>query len=232
MVYKNKQLLFDPDALLAAITPKTKAVVIANPNNPTGNFMESKDFERIAQTGVPLVIDEAYVEFAGLERSQVSLTRKYENVIITRTLSKAYGLAGLRFGYILAAKSVIDQIAATLIPWNMGTIPMWAGLAALEDTEALQARVKHNNSELMFLEESLSEIRGLVVFHSYGNYILLDGGPTGKKGKDFVTFAEHKGLILRSEPAMYESDGWWRLTIGSKEENRKLIEVAREFYGK
>ena len=232
MSYKNKQLLFDPDAILAAVTPKTKAVVIANPNNPTGNFMDSKDFERIAQTGLPVVVDEAYVEFAGLGRSQVPLTKKYENVIITRTLSKAYGLAGLRFGYILAAKPVIDQIAATLIPWNLGTIPMWAGLAALEDTEALQARVKHNNTELMLLEESLSELPGLVVFHSYGNYILLDGGPTGKKGDDFVSFAEHKGLILRSEPSMYGSNGWWRLTIGTKEENRKLIEVAREFYAK
>jgi histidinol-phosphate aminotransferase len=232
MIYKDKQLRFDADAILAAVTPKTKAVVIANPNNPTGNFMDSKDFERIAQTGVPLVVDEAYVEYPGLERSQAGLTKKYENVIITRTLSKAYGLAGLRFGYILAAQPVIDQIAATLIPWNVSTIAMWAGLAALEDTEALRARVQHNNSELMFLEESLSEIPGLVVFHSYGNYILCEGSATGKKGQEFVDFAEKKGLILRSQSAMYGSDGWWRLTIGTKEENRLLIQVAREFYSK
>jgi histidinol-phosphate aminotransferase len=232
MIYKNTQLLFDAEAILAAITPKTKAVVIANPNNPTGNFMEARDFVRIAETGIPLVVDEAYVEFAGLERSQVQLTKKYENVIITRTLSKAYGLAGLRFGYVLAAKPVIDQFAATLIPWNMGTIPMWAGLAALEDTAALRARVQHNNTELMLLEESLSDIPGLVVFHSYGNYILFDGGATGKKGQELVDYALQKGLILRSQSAMYGSDGWWRLTIGSKEENRLLIEVVREFYTK
>jgi histidinol-phosphate aminotransferase len=186
MIYKDKYLHFDADGILKAITDKTKLIAIANPNNPTGNFMDTKDFVRIAETGIPLIVDEAYVEYAGLQMSQVALTKKFKNVIITRTLSKAYGLAGLRFGYAMGNKDVIGQISATLLPWNVGTIPMWGALAALEDTEALAYRVKYNNDEVDFITESLSEVPGLVVFRSKANYILFDCGATGKKGKDLV----------------------------------------------
>jgi histidinol-phosphate aminotransferase len=161
--------------------------------------------------------------------SQVGLIKKYKNVIITRTLSKAYGLAGLRFGYALGDKDVIGQISAALIPWNVGTIPMWAALAALEDTEALDYRVKFNNSEVDYITESLIEISGLVVFATKANYIFFDCGALGKKGKDMVAFAEQKGLIFRPEGEKYGSDGWFRITIGTKEENRMAVEVVREF---
>ena len=230
MRYEGDTLLFNPDAVIAAITPKTKIIVIANPNNPTGNFMEPEHFIRIAETGVPFVIDEAYVEYAGLQKSQVALTKTYENVIITRTLSKAYALAGLRFGYAIGNKAVIDILAATLLPWNVGTIPMWAALAALEDTESLQRRVAFNNDQVRIIGESLSDIEGLTVFPSHGNYILFDGGKTGKPGNAMVDFALSKGLIFRPQSSMYGSDGWFRLTIGTAEENQLAIEAIREFF--
>jgi len=233
MVYEGrKKLSFDADAILMAITEKTKIIVVANPNNPTGNFMDAKDFVRIAETGIPFVVDEAYVEYAGLGMSQVSLTKKYKNVLITRTLSKAYGLAGLRFGYAMGDKDVIGQISAALLPWNVGTIPMWAALAALEDTEALAYRVKFNNREVDFIQESLADVPRLVVFPSKANYILFDCGATGKKGKDMVAYAEQKGLIFRPETEKYGSDGWFRITIGTKEENRMAVAVVREFLTK
>jgi histidinol-phosphate aminotransferase len=229
MIYKDGQMLYDADGILKAVTDKTKIIVVANPNNPTGNFMDAKDFLRIADTGIPFIVDEAYVEYAGLGMSQVGLTKKHKNVLITRTLSKAYGLAGMRFGYAMGDKDVIAQIAGALLPWNVGTIPMWAALAALEDTEALAYRVQFNNGEVDFITESLSDVPGLVVFPSKANYILFDCGATGKKGKDVVAYAEQKGIILRPETEKYGSDGWFRITIGSKEENRMVIEVIREF---
>lgn len=232
MIYKDKKLRYDAEGILGAITDKTKIIVVANPNNPTGNFMDAKDFVRIAETGIPFVVDEAYVEYAGLGMSQVNLTKKYRNVLVTRTLSKAYGLAGMRFGYALGDPEVIGQISAALLPWNVGTITMWAALAALEDTAALDFRVKFNNSEVDFITESLSDVPGLVVFPSKANYILFDCGGTGKKGKDVVAYAEEKGIILRPESEKYGSDGWFRITIGSKEENRMVIEVIREFLSK
>lgn len=232
MIYKNKEMLFDPDAILKAVTDKTKIIVIANPNNPTGNFMEAKDFVRIAETGIPFIVDEAYVEYAGMGMSQIKLTKEYKNVLVTRTLSKAYGLAGMRFGYAMGDKEVIAQLSGALLPWNVGTIPMWAALAALEDTEALDFRVKYNNAEVDFITESLSDVPGLVVFPSRANYILFDCGATGKTGKEMVAYAETKGFILRPESEKYGSDGWFRITIGSKEEDRKIIEVVREFLTK
>jgi len=231
MVYQDNCLLFDPDAVLNAITEKTKIIAIANPNNPTGNFMDPKHFVRIAETGIPFVIDEAYIEYAGLGLSQVALTKKYKNVLVTRTLSKAYGLAGMRFGYAMGAREVIDQISGALLPWNVGTIPMWAALAAFEDPEGLAERVKFNNDAVDFITESLSDIPGFVVFPSKANYILFDCGKTGKTGKEVLAFAETKGIILRGETEKYGSDGWFRVTIGTQEENRLFVDTIREFFG-
>ncbi|MDD5466431.1 MAG: histidinol-phosphate transaminase [Anaerolineales bacterium] len=232
MVYKDKQILYDADAVLAAVTDKTKIIVIANPNNPTGNFMDAKDFIKIAKTGIPFIVDEAYIEFAGLGMSQVNLVKEYKNVLVTRTMSKAYGLAGLRFGYALGDKDVIGQISATLIPWNVGTITMWAALAGFEDTQALKERVDFNNSEIEFYEEALGTVPGVDIFHSYGNYILFDGTDAGKKGQDMVAYAQEKGLIFRPQNPMYGRDGWFRITIGSYEENRLAVDVVREFFAK
>jgi histidinol-phosphate aminotransferase len=232
MIYKDKQLLFDPEGLLNAITDKTKVIVVAHPNNPSGNFMDTESFIKIAETGIPFMIDEAYIEYSGLERSHVQLTRKYKNVIITRTVSKAYGLAGLRFGYALADKEVIEWFSATLIPWNVGTIIMWTVLAALEDTEGLQKRIEFNNSEIKFIEDSLSDIPGLTIFHSHANYILFDGGEAGKSGREMVDYALKKGLLFSPRSEMYGSKGFFRISIGSKEENRMAVEVIKEFFSR
>ena len=231
MVYKDQQMLFDPGSILEAITEKTKIIVIANPNNPTGNFMDPEQFVAIAETGIPFIVDEAYIEYAGFGKSQVGLIKQYKNVIVTRTLSKAYGLAGLRFGYALGDKDVIGQISAALLPWNVGTIIMWAGLAALEDEEGLRERVEFNNSEVAYIENALAGIPGLVIFHSHANYILFDAGPTGKRGQDVLDYALKNGIIFRGEAAKHGSDGWFRVTIGSKVENRMAVRVLREFFG-
>jgi histidinol-phosphate aminotransferase len=231
MVYKDKALHYDPGSILEAITEQTRIIVVANPNNPTGNFMEPEHFVTLAETGIPFIVDEAYVEYAGLEKSQAALTKKYKNVLITRTLSKAYGLAGMRFGYALGHQDVIGQISAALLPWNVGTIPMWAALAAFEDAEGLAERVAFNNREVEFIQDALSEVPGLVVFPSQANYILFDGGPAGKKGNDMVAFAQERGLIFRPESPKYGSEGWFRLTIGMAEENRMAVDVIKEFFG-
>jgi histidinol-phosphate aminotransferase len=233
MIYKDhKELCYDVDGILKAITDKTKIIVMANPNNPTGNFLDKADFVRLAETGVPFIVDEAYIEYAGLGMSQVALIKKYKNVMVTRTLSKAYGLAGMRFGYALGDKDLIGQISGALLPWNVGTIPMWAALAALEDAEGLAFRVKYNNDEVDYITEEMSEVPGVVVFPSRANYVLFDVGATGKTGKEVVAYAESKGFILRPESEKYGSDGWFRITIGSKEEDRECIKLLKDFLGK
>lgn len=230
MIYDDSGFHFDPDSILKAVTPKTKIIVIANPNNPTGDFMDTDEFVKIAKTGLPFVVDEAYVEYAGLGRSQVGLIKKFPNVMVTRTLSKAYGLAGMRFGYALGTKDVIAQLSATLLPWNVGTISMWAALAALEDEEGLRERVEFNNAQVKYYEDELKDVKGLKVLHSFGNYILMDGKGAGKKGDDMVAYAQEKGLIFRPQNTMYGSDGFFRITIGSAEENRMAVQVIKDFF--
>ncbi len=230
MIYKDRQLLFDPEGILNAITDQTKVIVVAHPNNPTGNFMDTESFIKIAETGIPFVIDEAYIEYSGLEKSHVQLTQQYKNVIVTRTLSKAYGLAGMRFGYAMGDKDIIGRFSATLIPWNVGTIIMWSALAGLEDTEGLQGRIAFNNSEIKFIEESLSDIPGLTIFHSHANYILFDAGEAGKTGREMVDYAREKGILFSAQAEMYGSKGFFRISIGSKEENRMAIKVVRDFF--
>ncbi len=230
MIYEDNDLKFDVDSVLAAITDKTKIIVIANPNNPSGNFMAKEDFVKVAETGIPFIIDEAYIEYSGLEKSLVGMVKKYKNVLITRTFSKAYGLAGMRFGYALGDADVIAQISAALLPWNVGTITMWAALAALEDVDGLNERIDFNNSEVAYIEEALSVIPGFTIFNSAANYILFDGTGTGKKGDDLVDYAQEKGIILRPQNHLYGFDGWFRLTTGSKEENRMAVKLILEFY--
>ena len=231
MIYEDHKLKFDPDGLMKAVTDKTKIIVIPNPNNPSGNFMDPQHFEPFAKLGIPLVVDEAYIEYAGLGMSQVELTKKYKNVFITRTLSKAYGLAGMRFGYTIAHEDTLKQVAGSLLPWNVGTIPMWAALAAFEDTEGLAERVKYNNDAVDYISEALSVIPGFYVMQSKANYILFDCGETGKTGKQVLEYAETKGIILRGESKKYGSDGWFRVTIGSKEENELFVNTVLEFFG-
>ncbi len=232
MEYRDKKMIYDPKGIIKAVTKKTKIIVIANPNNPTGNFMDEKDFILIAELGIPFVIDEAYIEYAGFKKSQSRLIKKYKNVIITRTMSKAYGLAGLRFGYLLADREVAMKIAATLLPWNVGTITMWAALAGLDDQKGLVKRVKFNNDQAAYIEKEMSKIHGMVVFPTRANYVLFDAGATGKKSEDILKYAQKKGLILRGEKAKHGSDGWFRVTIGTKEENKLFIKTIKEFFAK
>ena len=131
--------------------------------------------------------------------SQVALTKKYKNVLITRTLSKAYGLAGMRFGYAMADKEVIDQISGSLLPWNVGTIPMWAALAAFEDTEGLAERVKFNNDAVDFITESLSEIPGFVIFPPRPTTFSLIAAKPAKQARKLLRLPKPKASSSRRD---------------------------------
>ena len=233
MKLENKKFVFDPDAIINAITPKTKIIVVANPNNPTANFMSEEGFRKIAKTGVPFVVDEAYVEFAGYGKSMTKLIKEFPNVMVTRTMSKAYGLAGLRFGYLLANKDVIKQISATLIPWNVSTLALWACYAAFCDEKALKERVDYNNQQVKWINDELSKISGLTVFESYGNYMLFDGTDAGIVGKELVDYIlKEKKLILRNQEDIYGRNGWFRITISTKEDNKNFVEGVKEYVAK
>ncbi len=232
VLLKDGELVYDYDGVLKAITPRTKIIIFGNPNNPTGNYAGGARFLEIVETGIPVIVDEAYVEFAGLEKSHVGLVKKHPNVIVTRTLSKAYGLAGMRFGYSLSHPDTMRQMSALLLPWNVGTIAMWAGLAALQDRAALREHVEYMDRERANFVKEWSKIPGMKVYPCRSNFMLFDAGGTGKTGKEIVAEADKQGMIIRAHNEMYGSNGWFRITISGPEENQRLIRVVQQFLAK
>jgi histidinol-phosphate aminotransferase len=232
VLLKDGQFQYDYEGVLKAITPRTKIVIFGNPNNPTGNYAGGPRFMEIVETGIPVIVDEAYVEFAGLQKSQVGLVKKYPNVIITRTLSKAYGLAGVRFGYSLSHPDTMRQMSALLLPWNVGTIAMWAGLAALQDRQTLSEHVEYMDHERANFVKEWSKIPGMTIYPCHSNFMLFDARGTGKTGKEIVAEADKQGIIIRAHNEMHGSNGWFRITISGPEENQRLIKVVKEFLTK
>ena len=130
----------------------------------------------------------------------------------------------------IETSKIAGKIAATLIPWNVGTISMWTALTALEDNRDLEKKVKYNNRQVAFIIKMLENIPGLISFPSRANFILFDAGPAGYKGADIIEFATKRGIILRGEKTQYGSDGWFRVTIGTEKENQKFVGLIRDFF--
>ncbi len=134
---------WDVDGMLKAVTPATKLIFVCSPNNPTGNQIEEKDLLRILDLGTPTFFDEAYYELENKVASRAPLIAKYPHMVVNRTLSKAFGLAGLRLGYLLCDPSLATYFNRVRIPWNVGVITLAAALAGLDDVDD-QRRKREN----------------------------------------------------------------------------------------
>jgi histidinol-phosphate aminotransferase len=212
----------DLDAMRALINDRTRLVFIANPNNPTGTWLSAaalQDFVRCVPAHVVVVIDEAYIEYAGADFADASkwLTR-YSNLIVTRTFSKAYGLAGLRVGYALSSPEIANVLNRVRQAFNVNAIALAAARAALEDAEHLQRSVALNNAGLRQLTDGLAEI-GIRTLPSAGNFILIDcGRPAGPIYEAML----RQGVIVRPV-ANYGLPNHLRLTIGTSEQNQRML---------
>ena len=222
---------YDIDAIEKAINPRTKGIILANPNNPTGNLIDDSVYERLAQRNVIVICDEAYIEYSGLENSKIPIMKKYPNVIISRTLSKAYGLAGMRFGYALGHPETIEIVSRTIMSWNISIISAFGAYAALNDQEGLKEKIRFTNEGRDFIERELSKIQGLTVYHTNGNYILIDASPTGATSEEIVnSIMEKHGIILRKMSSFKGREGLFRITIGNSEENEACVNAVKEFF--
>jgi histidinol-phosphate aminotransferase len=222
---------YDIDKIEGAITPKTKIVILANPNNPTGNLINDSTYERLVKKDIIVICDEAYIEYSGLENSKVSLIKKYPNIIISRTLSKAYGLAGMRFGYALGQPDTIGIISRTIMSWNISIMSALGALAALNDQEGLKKKIKSTNEGRDYIEGEISNINGVTVYHTHGNYILIDASPTGATTEEIVNYViKNHGIIIRKMNPFKDRQGLFRITIGTREENEKCVKAIKEFF--
>jgi histidinol-phosphate aminotransferase len=213
----------DLEAMAKAIDDETYVAWIANPNNPTGTFARGEEVEaflRRVPERVLVVIDEAYNEYLTpeLKTDSTRWLKRHPNVVITRTFSKAYGLAGLRVGYALAHPSVADVMNRVRQPFNVNSIALAAAVAALDDMEFVARSYAENLQGLRQLEEGSRRL-GLDFIPSHGNFITVRVG----KAQEVFKRLLRKGVIVRPVGGPYELPEHLRVTIGTPQENDKFL---------
>jgi histidinol-phosphate aminotransferase len=215
----------DLPAMIDAISPATRIIFVANPNNPTGTIASRPDMARLVNEtppGVLLVLDEAYIEFLDDPVDFLPLIRAgvTPNLLLMRTFSKIYGLAGLRVGYGIGHPDVVQALEKVRQPFNINSVAQAAALAALDDAEHLQKTRSINHEGLRFFENAFREAR-LEYVHSSANFILVKVGD----GQRVFLETQKRGVITRPM-AGYGLPEWIRISVGLPAENRRCLEAA------
>jgi len=223
IVVPAKDYGHDLGAMAKAIDDETYVVWIANPNNPTGTFARGEVVEaflRKVPERVLVVLDEAYNEYLApdLRADSVKWLKRHPNLVITRTFSKAYGLAGLRVGYALANPSVADVMNRVRQPFNVNSLALVAAAAALDDMEFVARSYAENLRGMKQLEEGARGLR-LEFIPSYGNFITIRVGKAGEVYKRLL----RRGVIVRPVGGGYGLPEHVRVTVGTAEENDKFL---------
>lgn len=224
----------DVDALLAAVTPRTKIVFLDNPNNPTGTYLNAAELTRL-HAGLPenvlLVVDGAYAEYVTADEyaTGVELVRAHENVVMVRTFSKM-GLAALRIGWLYGPDHIVDALHRLRGPFNVNMAAQSAGVAALEDTEFTNRLVAHNAEWRQWLTAELSSNQ-LKVLPSQGNFILVVfPDEEGLRAKDADAFLLERGLVTR-QMGGYGLPNALRISIGDETAMRAVAAALHDFIG-
>jgi histidinol-phosphate aminotransferase len=221
------------EALLAKVTPRTRLIFLANPNNPTGTYLPFDEVKRLhaALPGhVLLVLDAAYAEYVRRNdyASGLELVATSDNVVMTRTFSKIYGLANLRLGWMVGPAHVVDAVNRIRGPFNVNGLAIAAGVAALADDAHVATAMAHNDEWLGWLTREIEAI-GLRVTPSVANFVLIHfPHEQGRTAKDADAFLTARGLVLRRVEA-YGLPHALRLTVGDEEANRLVVAALREF---
>jgi histidinol-phosphate aminotransferase len=232
----EKDFTANVDAILKAVTPKTKVVFLANPNNPTGTYVPFDEVKRLHK-GLPehalLVLDAAYAEYVQRNdyESGIELVATTDNVVMTRTFSKIYGLAALRLGWLYGPAHIVDAINRIRGPFNVNAPAIAAGIAAIRDTAHVNRARAHNTQWLAWLTDEIGRL-GLAVTPSAANFVLIHFPEIkGRTAKDADAFLTKRGLILRQVGA-YKLPNALRMSVGTEEANRLVVQALREFLGK
>lgn len=222
----------DLDAMLAAVNDKTRIVFLTNPNNPTGSFntpQEIADFRRNLREDILLVLDDAYAEYAeatpGYENG-FALAKSHDNIVVIRTFSKIYGLAGLRLGYGYCPADITDVLNRIRGPFNVSVPAQVAGIAALSDDTFIEKSVKHNTQWRAWTAEKLASC-GLKVWPSAANFVLVSFKDE-QQAEACRLFMKQKGILVRQMGA-YKLPESLRISIGSGEEMELAVSAIKEY---
>jgi histidinol-phosphate aminotransferase len=223
----EKALRADVDAMLAAVTARTRLVYLANPNNPTGSYLPHDEVRRLHAGLRPdtiLVIDAAYAEYVRRNdyEAGIELVANYANVVMTRTFSKVHGLAALRVGWAYCPAEIAETLNRVRGPFNVSTPAQRAAVAALKDRAHVEASVAHNEKWRAWLSEKIRAL-GYAVDDSVGNFLLIRfrDADEAHRADAFLTA---RGLILRAVAA-YGLPHCLRLTVGTEEANRRVVDA-------
>ena len=235
VVAAESNLTCDVDAILNAVTPRTKLVWLANPNNPTGTYIPFDEVKRL-RAGLPphvlLVLDAAYSDYVSRNDYElgIELVATTENTVVTHTFSKIHGLAALRVGWMFGPAHIIDAINRIRGPFNVSMPAMLAAVAAIEDSAHLQKSKTYTEQWRNWLTEEIGKL-GLTVTPSVTNFILIhfpnEKGRTAEEADEFLT---RRGLVLRALKN-YKLPHALRMTIGTEEANRLVVDALRDFMG-
>ncbi len=221
------------DAILAVVTERTKMVFLANPNNPTGTYIANSEMQRLRAAlpdHVMLVIDSAYAEFVSRNDYSpgIEMVEAHDNVVMTRTFSKIYGLAGLRLGWAYCPEEVALVYHRVRSPFNVNSAAQAAGLAALHDVAHTDAARAHNDRELAWLHDECRRL-GLPCIPSAGNFLTIQFGADGPcSAAAAQEFLRTKGVLPRGIGA-YGLGAYLRFTVGLEDENKLAAAAMEEF---
>ena len=217
----------DLDAMRAAIAPDTRLMYVANPNNPTGTFIGAAAIEGFlarVPADVVVVLDEAYNEYLAPEDryDSTAWVRRHPNLLVSRSFSKAYGLAGLRVGYGIAQPALTDLLNRVRQPFNVNAVAQAAALAALRDEAFLRRSYELNRAGLRLLEDAFAKL-GLPFLPSRANFVLVKVGPAARVYDELL----RRGVIVRPV-ANYGLPEWLRISVGLPEENARFLAALPE----
>lgn len=218
-VRRNQDFSIDPEKLLEAASSKTKIIFLCSPNNPSGNLLSENDLRKILENTRALVfVDEAYVEFA--DRNLAGLVREYDNLVVGRTFSKVFGLAGLRLGYGIMPEWLAKEYIRAATPFSVSLPALKAGIAALSDIEHLRRSIEIAREGREYLKEKIP----FKVYPSQANFVLVDVSPL--KAKAVTQSFMRRGIIVRSCDSFREAgDTFIRVTVGTQEQNEKVVKA-------
>lgn len=222
--------------IIKAITEKQPELVfLCNPNNPTGDLWSVWELEEIvtalSRAGIICILDEAFIDFVGSESSLATRVEKFDNLIILRSLTKIYALAGIRCGYLLCNRSLNRLLSRFLEPWSVNSLALGAAAAALEnDQDFIQETIAFVTRERKFLSEKLSQFIFIKPFPATANYILVQVDSSVDCGKlSEYLFIRSKILIRRCGDYIGLDDNYVRFAVKKEGENRKLLEALSVF---
>ncbi len=228
-----KNYAYDLQAILKAVSKKTKMVYISNPNNPTGSLVGKKELESFMKKlpkNILVVLDEAYTQYAEhLEEYPNGLHCKYENMVVTRSLSKAYGLAGLRIGFAVGSGQVIETLYKVKLPFDPGLLPQRAAVAALKDTDFLKKTVQLNRASLDILLTCLKTL-GIKHKGTAANFVMAIFG-SANEAREFNDNCLARGLVLRPLTTFGIPEAI-RISSGTLAESKRAAQIIKSVYEK